>query len=42
VAVPGDPLTDPTQFGRVHFVMKAGRIYKQEQQEQPGQREDAP
>jgi imidazolonepropionase-like amidohydrolase len=42
VAVPGDPLTDPTQFGRVHFVMKAGRIYKQEKQEQPGQQEDAP
>jgi imidazolonepropionase-like amidohydrolase len=42
VAVPGDPLTDPAQFGRVHFVMKAGRIYKQEKQEQPGQQEDAP
>ena len=28
IAVPGDPLTDPAEFGRVHFVMKAGRIYK--------------
>ena len=28
IAVPGDPLTDPAQFGRVHFVMKAGQIYK--------------
>jgi imidazolonepropionase-like amidohydrolase len=28
IAVPGDPQTDPGQFGRVHFVMKAGRIYK--------------
>jgi len=29
IAVPGDPLTDPAEFGRVHFVMKAGRIYRQ-------------
>ena len=28
IAVPGDPLTDATQFGQVHFVMKAGKIYK--------------
>jgi imidazolonepropionase-like amidohydrolase len=28
VAVPGDPLLDPAEFGRVHFVMKAGRVYK--------------
>lgn len=27
IAVPGDPLTDPAEFGRVHFVMKGGRIY---------------
>jgi imidazolonepropionase-like amidohydrolase len=29
IAVPGDPLTDPAEFGRVHFVMKAGKVYKQ-------------
>ena len=29
IAVPGDPLTDPTEFGRVQFVMKAGRVYRQ-------------
>ncbi len=28
IAVPGDPLTDPAEFGRVHFVMKAGTVYK--------------
>ena len=28
IAVPGDPLSDPEEFGRVHFVMKAGTIYK--------------
>lgn len=28
IAVPGDPLTDPAQFGRVNFVMKGGRVYK--------------
>lgn len=28
IAVPGDPLTDPEAFGRVHFVMKGGNIYK--------------
>jgi len=28
IAVPGDPLTDPGEFGRVHFVMKGGRVYK--------------
>ncbi len=28
IAVPGDPLTDPAEFGRVHFVMKGGTIYK--------------
>jgi imidazolonepropionase-like amidohydrolase len=32
VAVPGDPLSDPAQFGAVHFVMKAGTIYKQDGQ----------
>lgn len=29
IAVPGDPLTDAAEFGRVHFVMKAGKVYKQ-------------
>src|SRR5690606_31999722 len=29
IAVPGDPLTDVSQFGKVHFVMKDGRIHKQ-------------
>ena len=29
IAVPGDPLTDVAQFGKVHFVMKNGKIYKQ-------------
>jgi imidazolonepropionase-like amidohydrolase len=28
IAVPGDPLTDPDQFGQVHFVMKGGVVYK--------------
>ncbi len=28
IAVPGDPLTDPAEFGRVHFVMKGGQVYK--------------
>jgi imidazolonepropionase-like amidohydrolase len=28
IAVPGDPLTDPAEFGRVHFVMKDGRVFK--------------
>ena len=28
IAVPGDPLSDPAEFGRVHFVMKGGRVYK--------------
>ncbi len=28
IAVPGDPLTDPAEFGRVHFVMKAGRVFR--------------
>lgn len=30
IAVPGDPLTDPAEFGRVHFVMKAGEIYRRD------------
>jgi imidazolonepropionase-like amidohydrolase len=30
IAVPGDPLTDPAEFGRVHFVMKGGQVYKLE------------
>lgn len=29
IAVPGDPLTDVAQFGKVHFVMKNGKVYKQ-------------
>jgi imidazolonepropionase-like amidohydrolase len=29
VAVPGDPITDSAQFGRVHFVMKGGKVFKQ-------------
>ncbi len=28
IAVPGDPLADPDEFGRVHFVMKGGQVYK--------------
>ncbi len=28
IAVPGDPLTDPEEFGRVHFVMKGGEVFK--------------
>jgi imidazolonepropionase-like amidohydrolase len=28
VAVPGDPLADITQLEKVHFVMKAGTVYK--------------
>jgi len=27
IAVPGDPLTDTSQFGKVHFVMKGGVVY---------------
>lgn len=27
IAVPGDPLQDSEEFGRVHFVMKGGEIY---------------
>ncbi len=29
VAVPGDPREDVQEFGRVHFVMKGGRVFKQ-------------
>lgn len=29
VAVPGDPLTDIQQMGKVNFVMKAGQVYRQ-------------
>ena len=29
VAVPGDPREDVQEFGRVHFVMKGGKVYKQ-------------
>ena len=29
VAVPGDPREDSQEFGRVHFVMKGGVVYKQ-------------
>lgn len=30
VAVPNDPISDPTQFGHVAFVMKGGKIYRQD------------
>ena len=30
VAVPGDPREDVEEFGRVHFVMKGGEVYKQQ------------
>ena len=29
VAVPGDPREDVEEFGRVHFVMKGGQVFKQ-------------
>ncbi|MDE0364293.1 MAG: amidohydrolase family protein [Gammaproteobacteria bacterium] len=29
VAVPGDPREDVQEFGRVHFVMKGGKVFKQ-------------
>ena len=29
IAVPGDPREDVEEFGRVHFVMKGGEVYKQ-------------
>ena len=29
VAVPGDPREDVEEFGRVHFVMKGGKVFKQ-------------
>ena len=29
VAVPGDPREDVDEFGRVHFVMKGGKVFKQ-------------
>ncbi len=29
VAVPGDPRQDVEEFGRVHFVMKGGKVFKQ-------------
>jgi imidazolonepropionase-like amidohydrolase len=28
IAVPGDPLQDSAEFGRVHFVMKDGKVHK--------------
>ena len=28
IAVPGDPLSDSGQFGKVHFVMKGGRVFR--------------
>ena len=31
IAVPGDPLSDPAQFGQVHFVMKGGVVYKNQE-----------
>ncbi len=35
IAVPGDPLTDTTQFGKVHFVMKGGRVFRSPTQQEP-------
>ena len=29
IAVPGDPREDVDEFGRVHFVMKGGEVFKQ-------------
>ena len=29
IAVPGDPREDVEEFGRVHFVMKGGKVFKQ-------------
>ena len=29
IAVPGDPREDVDEFGRVHFVMKGGTVFKQ-------------
>lgn len=29
IAVPGDLMADPDLFGKVHFVMKQGVVYKQ-------------
>ena len=29
IAVPGDPREDVQEFGRVHFVMKGGKVFKQ-------------
>ncbi len=29
IAVPGDPREDVDEFGRVHFVMKGGKVFKQ-------------
>ena len=29
IAAPGDPTSDISLMGQVHFVMKDGRIYKQ-------------
>ena len=30
IAVPGNPLEDVSLFGKVHFVMKGGVVYKNE------------
>ena len=30
IALDGDPLVDPEAFGRVVFVMRAGRVYRSE------------
>ena len=31
IAVPGDPLSDSEQFGKVHFVMKGGQVFHNEE-----------
>ena len=31
IAVPGDPLSDSEQFGEVHFVMKGGQVFHNEE-----------
>ena len=39
IAVPGDPLQDVSQFGKVHFVMKDGHIHRWERSPDREQRE---
>ncbi|MCY4200664.1 MAG: hypothetical protein OXE81_11375 [Gammaproteobacteria bacterium] len=30
IAIPGDPLSQIEQFGKVHFVMKGGEVFRRE------------